>query len=404
MNVIIVNDYAFVNGGAGSVAINMAKLLAKYGNNVILFTAVGPIDKKLQTFPNLKVICLYQDDLVNNKNRLQAVVNGLWNCKAAIELKKILSEYKPCDTIVHIHTLSKALSTSIILLAKRKGFKIIYQMHDYGIACPNMGFFDYKSNTICVHRSMSLECIVCNCDKRSYWQKLWRVMRQVIQLKLGGLPNKVDCLISVSNFSLKILKPYIPTKKKIEVLPNIINIKRKDRVKAEENKKYIFIGRLMKEKNPNILAYVGRKLGLEVVFVGAGSEEQSIRNLNSQAIITGWLNSKDISQYMNQARALVFTSKCYECHPLTVLEALAYGIPVITSDGCAAIDQVIDGVNGRWFKNNDVESLCDVLEDFYDDNNVAEYSQKAYKIYWNNRVEEKEYYDKLVKIYRDLID
>ena len=109
MNVIIVNDFAYINGGAGMVAINTAKLLAEHGHKVILFTAVGPIDSDLIHRNNLKVICLNQCDILNDPNRLRAVMQGIWNKKAEKFMKKILNGMSPADTIIHIHALSKAI-------------------------------------------------------------------------------------------------------------------------------------------------------------------------------------------------------------------------------------------------------------------------------------------------------
>ena len=60
MKVIVVNDFAFVNGGAGQVAVTTAKLLAKKGHRVTFFSAVGPIGQELKDVQNLSVICLNQ--------------------------------------------------------------------------------------------------------------------------------------------------------------------------------------------------------------------------------------------------------------------------------------------------------------------------------------------------------
>lgn len=403
MNIIIINDYAFVNGGAGNVAISMAELLAGHGNNVILFSAVGPIDKRLENILNLKVVCLYQEDILNSKNRLSAIINGLWNRRAAKALDELLGNYETRDTIVHIHTLSKALSTSIIPVVKKHNMKVIYQMHDYGIACPNMGFFDYKKNTKCKRKAMSLKCVSRNCDKRSYFQKCWRVLRQFIQIYIGGLPRNIDCIIGVSNFSINVLKPYIKQRQLLEILPNIINVPQNERVRVEENDYYIFIGRLMPEKNPIILAKAGAEIDKKVIFVGDGNETKAIKKENNQAVVIGWVDSKEIKKYLLMARALVFPSKCYECHPLTIMEALAYGIPVITSDECAAIEEVTDGYNGRWFKNDDLQSLCCVMKEFSDDDMVKEYSKNAYTRYWTEAVNLDDYYKKLMNIYNRLL-
>ena len=47
MKILVFNDYAYVEGGAGKVAIESAKKLAERGHEVIFFSAVGPISKEL---------------------------------------------------------------------------------------------------------------------------------------------------------------------------------------------------------------------------------------------------------------------------------------------------------------------------------------------------------------------
>ena len=47
MNIVIFTTLHRVDGGAGKIALSSAKALAKRNNRVILFTAVGPIDRRL---------------------------------------------------------------------------------------------------------------------------------------------------------------------------------------------------------------------------------------------------------------------------------------------------------------------------------------------------------------------
>lgn len=79
-NIIIVNDFAFINGGAGSVAIRTACELSRRGKRVFFFAGVAPVDACLEA-TGVKVFCLNQYDILNNSNRLEAIIQGLWNQK-----------------------------------------------------------------------------------------------------------------------------------------------------------------------------------------------------------------------------------------------------------------------------------------------------------------------------------
>ena len=374
MNVIIVNDFAYINGGAGMVAINTAKLLAEHGHKVILFTAVGPIDSDLIHRNNLKVICLNQCDILNDPNRLRAVVQGIWNKKAEKFMKKILNGMSPADTIIHIHTLSKAISSSIIPAIKQKEFKIVYHVHDYGVVCPNMGFFNYRLNKMCSQKAMSWKCIFSNCDSRCYAHKIWRVIRQKIQNIY--LTKNVDGFIFVSEFSKKILKSYIADG---AVISNPLLTNKKKFIDVVQNKCALYIGRLSKEKNPLLLAQAAKQLNIPVIFVGDGECRRNIRDINPNAIITGWLNRDDMWKYISEARYLVFPSILYETQGMVVGEMASYGIPAIVSDSSAATDFVIDEKNGLWFKNANLESLKTAMRRLEDNEFLATLSKASYE-------------------------
>ena len=71
----------------------------------------------------------------------------------------------------------------------------------------------------------------------------------------------------------------------------------------------------------------------------------------------GGLQVKIKQAYFKKAKALVFTSLCYETFGLSVAEARSYGIPCIVPDSCAASEQVIDGETGYLFKTGNLDSL-----------------------------------------------
>lgn len=403
MNVIIVNDFAFINGGASKVAINTAKLLAEKGDNVTLFTAVGPIADDLYRIKNLRVICLNQYDILTDPIRIRAIVRGIWNCKAKQEFSKLLKSYSPKDTVIHIHTLQKAITTSIIPVAKNLNFKILYHGHDYGVACPNLGFYNYKRDEICRYRSMSQNCFTCDCDSRSIMHKGWRILRQLVQCHCGGLPEKIDCFIYISDFSLNVLRPYLKQVKCLEFLPNIVEVSHLPRINAENNNQIVFIGRLSPEKNPQIVARVTKKMNWPVMFIGSGILEDEIKRINPEAKMSGWVGRNEMEKYMQHARLLVFSSKWYEAAaPLTIIESMALGVPCIVSEACAGKEAIKEDINGKIFPSDDDDALIDIINELSDEK-VKIMSVNAYDAYWKKNYNEERYYKKLKDIYNRIL-
>ena len=190
--VIIVNDFAYVEGGASQVALSSASGLGRRGYSVVLFSAVAPAPSVC--LEHVKVVCTQQHEVIHDPVRARAAVQGLWNVTAARELRNLLRGLDPLRTIVHVHGWTKSLSSSVIRTALDTGFMVVCTLHDYFVACPNGSFFNYSTEQICHLAPLSPHCIISNCDRRSYSHKLWRVARQVVQKTSGNMPHGLQTL------------------------------------------------------------------------------------------------------------------------------------------------------------------------------------------------------------------
>lgn len=381
-NILIINDFAHVNGGASQVALSSAIGLAREGYRVTVFSAVKPIMPELSE-NGVEVICTEQSEILKNPSRFMAAGQGLWNLKAARILSKKLETCEKARTVIHFHSWTKALSSSVIRVALNKGFKVVCTLHDYFMACPNGGFFNYQTNTICNLRPLSLRCITKHCDVRSYPQKSWRVVRQFIQRSLGMIPDGVHHYIFVSNFSLNIMKKYLPSKAHFYFVPNPVESNQNaPPIEVSKNSAYLMIGRLSKEKGVLLFAEAAKAGNCNAVFVGDGEYRSDIRSINPHARITGWVSHSQVHKHLERARAVVFPSLVYEAQPLVVLEAASCGIPIIVSDSCAAREMVCNGVTGLWFKSGNIDDLVKKMQMLQDNNLVSTLGQASYKNYW----------------------
>ena len=381
MNIIIVNDFAHINGGAGQVALTSAIGLAEQGYDVIVFSAVDPVMPAL-VHAGVKVIVTDQYEILNDSNRLRAATQGIWNFKAQFEMARMLASLDPATTIVHVHSWTKALSASIIRVAIQRKFKVICTLHDYFSACPNGGFFDYQRGAICKETPLSFGCISRNCDVRSYPQKLWRVARQVVQNRVGLLPSGIKHFITISDFSETILKPFLPQDAKVYRVENPIDVVRRDCVDIGANNTFTFVGRLSPEKGVAMFASAANKLGLTPVFVGEGALREMIKKICQDAHVTGWVSAAQVMDYLASARVLVLPSLLYEGCPLVIAEAAALGIPAIVPDTCAARDMVEDGITGLWFRGGDENDLMEKMRFLLQSDVAMKLGRAAYEKYW----------------------
>ena len=396
--VCIISDKAFISGGQAKVAIDTARLLAGRGFRVIFFAPVGPIDPSLAA-ANVEVECLGQSDILNNKNRAAAIASGLWNQAAASALNELIKGLDPETTILHCHGFAKALSPAIGPVMTRAKMANLFTMHEYFLACPNGGFFDYRRQEICERRPLGVSCLATNCDARSPLHKAWRVVRQAVTWGPGRMPRGLRNIAYLSNTQLKAMKPYLPAKAKLYHLPNPVPPAPDDRMAIPANATdFIFVGRLVPEKGPRLFAEAARKAGVRAIFVGEGSERDAILNANPDAVILGWKTPQEVREIMLGSRALIFPSLWYEARPLVVYEALSRGLPVVAGIRNAASEAVISGKNGIILDRVDASTLAKALEELScNDHPVFEQIQRT-----ENRPTdgEDQYVERLLDIYR----
>jgi glycosyltransferase involved in cell wall biosynthesis len=404
MNVVLVNDFAQINGGASKVALGSARALALRGHRVHLLAGVGPVDASLQSVRNLSVVCLNQHDLLGNPNRLSAAMQGVWNKSAAAHMKAVLDGLHPEDTVVHVHMWGKALSSSVVRAASDLGFKIILTLHDYLAVCPTGTLFQHPTQSICTIKPMSAQCIASNCDARSYGHKLWRVGRQVAQAVPGKLPSGIDKFIAISPLCKSIMERHLPPGSNIDLVENPVEMEQEPPVEVHQNSHFVFLGRLAAEKGPVLFAQATKDANVEALLIGDGEMRGKVREANSTALITGWKSSSAARALLKSARAIVFPSLWQETQGLVVAEALALGIPAIVSDVSGARDWIDDGISGITFRSGDKDDLTAKILLLRDrPAEAARIGRKAYENYWAQPPTLARHVSALESIYSSLI-
>lgn len=361
-NVVIVNDFDYVQGGASKVAIQTANLLKEDNPELNVYFLSGD-HKDSSLRDDVICICTNQGEALKDKNKLRGIINGIYNFKAKKEMKMLLNTLDKENTIIHVHGWTKCLSSSIFDISFKMSYKLVLTLHDYFTACPNGGYFNYKENKICKRKPLSWKCIKCNCDSRNYLFKLYRIIRQFVQNKIVKLNDRITDVISISEFSKKILKKTLNENVNIHRVYNPIDLdKNPKQVDYNKNDYFLYVGRVSKEKGVDIFCEGITRTNKKGIVVGDGSELQTLKEKYNNIEFVGWKNSEDVKRYMQGAKALIIPSRWYEGAPLTPLEAMQYGIPIITSNCNATVDY-INKDNGEIFsieKNN----LKDILINF----------------------------------------
>lgn len=384
--IIIINDYNYVQGGASGVAIETAHIFKKMGFDVTFFCGCGTINTN---FPFIQ-ICLNEKDISNG----QSIFQNIYNVKALKRLRELIDNEN--EYFIFVHGWTKVLSSSIFQIGKKKNVKLILTAHEYFSICPNGGLFNYNKLTICHLECKKTSCILTNCDSRNYMVKIMRLLRYFVQSKIVNLRESVDKLICISDFSESILKPFF-LKTPIYRINNPIDLPiNEKRMCPELSSRYIYIGRLDSEKGVEDLCLVAKKTGIYIDIIGSGANfQQLFDKYNSDNIsFKGWLSKENLYDFLKKSRCLILPSLWYEGAPLSVFEAMNYGIPCIVTNTSASIDFVNDS-NGFVYKTHD---LIDLEENIYKSMNNNEIKEKSICFFQNkNKISTSENYINMIK-------
>lgn len=134
--------------------------------------------------------------------------------------------------------------------------------------------------------------------------------------------------------------------------------------------RFLFIGRVMKEKGIDELFYVMKRLSEEgfscVLDVLGGYEEDYAEKIRAYEK-EGWLNyygfQSDVKPFIEKCHCFVLPS-WHEGMANTNLECAAMGRPVITSNIHGCKEAVIENISGFLCEKKDVESLYRAMKEF----------------------------------------
>lgn len=134
--------------------------------------------------------------------------------------------------------------------------------------------------------------------------------------------------------------------------------------------RFLFIGRVMKEKGINELFSAMQKLvgdGYSCSLDVLGGYEEDYKEIIEKYESEGWLHyrgyQKDVRPYIEKCHCFVLPS-WHEGMANTNLECAASGRPVITSRIHGCMEAVEDGVSGYLCEKKDCESLYERMKEF----------------------------------------
>jgi glycosyltransferase involved in cell wall biosynthesis len=345
VKLLFINKFFFLKGGAETVFFQERQHFLDKGHQVIDFSMCHennhPSPYSSYFIPHVDY---HKEAGIGEK--LKKALSFIHSAPAVEKLQELVHEYRP--EIAHLHNIYHQLTPSIIPVLRKNGVKVVLTAHDSKLTCPS-------------YLSLAKDGICTKCQGHAFWhpltshcqgdylgEALFSAEAYFHQWKRSY--DGVDCFISPSEFLAGLIDRRVP-REKIRVLKNGID---PDHYRPVERRgDYgLFFGRLSREKGAQVLldAYEGCENEFSLKVVGTGPLEDRLKGQNDAVEFLGYKSGQELMGIIAKAAFVVVPSMCYENCSMTILEAMALGVPVVASRIGGIPEQIDDGESGFLFE------------------------------------------------------
>ena len=126
---------------------------------------------------------------------------------------------------------------------------------------------------------------------------------------------------------------------------------------------YLIVSRLIPYKRIDLAVEAFNHLGLPLRIVGSGRDREALEALAKPNItFMGYVPDEDLPDLLARCKAFIFPGR--EDFGIAPLEAQASGRPVIAYGAGGALDSIVEGETGRFFREATAESLARAVLSF----------------------------------------
>jgi glycosyltransferase involved in cell wall biosynthesis len=378
MRVLQIHKFFYPHAGSETVFFHTRDLLMCHGHEVIDFAMEHPRNAESAWADYFAPRRDYTDVARPRRRRAGDALASVYSVAARKQLQRLLTQVKP--DVAHMHIIYHQLTLSVVDLLASSGIPMVMTLHDYKIGCP--AYVLYRDGQPCrdctgghVYNAIRHKCI-----KGSRPASVLAALEATV-VRWGHKYEKVDAYVCPSAFAGDVAVEAGIPRGRIHVIPNFLpgpEVGVPVEALAAEPR-FFFAGRLEEVKGVGDLleAFGGAdsSLGTLVIAGAGGALEPEVRKAAQEMPnieYLGRLTRQGVRDELRRARAAVLVSRWDENNPMSVLEARAAGVPVITSDRGGLPEMVTDGVDGRVVRAGDVQGLRQAIRSLSSDRTTAE--------------------------------
>jgi glycosyltransferase involved in cell wall biosynthesis len=356
LRVAMTNNYLYLRGGSERVMFDESEWMGQAGHEIAHF---GRAVDRGKPFPHSDLFPAATDYTgLRGWRKATGAVQLIRNGQAADRFAAFIDRVQP--DVAHCHNIYGGLTTTVLDVCRRKRVPCVLTLHDYKLACPSYLMLNHGAVCRRCVGGHYHHCLWAGCHKGSRVVSLVSTAEAYYNEWLKKY-RQVDLLITPSRFLMEQMLEHGIPEAKLRCIPNGLDPARYQ--PAEEDGEYLlYMGRLSQEKGVRTLIAAVAGIGVPTKLVGDGPERASLVEYARERRATnvtfeGYQSGEALAGLVRGAMAVVVPSEWFENASMTVLEAMAYGKPVIGANIGGIPEQVVHRETGILFPPGNVEEL-----------------------------------------------
>lgn len=295
---------------------------------------------------------------VGKLGKLKSAFSLVHSSEAVRKISELIEVTQP--DLVHCHNIYHQLTPSIIGAAKKLGLPVVLTLHDYKPVCPV--YNRLRNNQPCSEclDGDFINVVRHRCAEDSLGKSALLYVEAVVQRQLSNY-EQVDAFIAPSRFMQESMVHRVSADH-IKLLYNGVNT---DKIygSGTDNGYVLYLGRLVPEKGIETLlkAHASSSAGWRLVVAGTGPLSDDLTSRYKFSEFVGYIAGEALKEMIDRAAVVVVPSEWYENCPMSILEAMAYGKPVVSSRMGGIPELVEHNKTGMLFNAGSVTGLTAAL-------------------------------------------
>lgn len=363
MNIVAANNFLYLRGGSERVLFDEMDWLRSQGHIV---NAFGRLQSGVADLPHSDLMPPIVDlESVKGIGKFTAAGQIVYNRGTGKRFALFCERTKP--DIAHFHNIYAGLTTAVLDVCRQRKLPSVITLHDYKLVCPTYLMLNHGQPCRRCSGGRFYHCLLTRCHKDSLAASFVTTIESYFN-QLFGKYRQADFYICPSQFLFKTLLENGMPQEKLCCIPNGVEPSRFLPV-YDDSGYFLYLGRLSVEKGIRTLIESTRDdVGMTLKVVGEGPDKENLQDLAGDSVsFEGYKSGKELERLVQGAAFVVVPSECHENASMVVLEAMAYGKPVIGSRMGGIPEQVVDGETGVIFDAGDQGQLKSAIQTLVSD-------------------------------------